>query len=155
MNRQQKKAAEVLSGYLRAKREIERIDSVLEEYNKTGMPAQKIKEKTKALSRSRLKAFEEINRVSNMIEKMKPGKEKNILTYRFISGMKFDAIAEKLCYSESQIMRDYNAALAHIFENGIKRDSARDRKQEGKNRAKTGQIRQQEQEGPERMKKGI
>lgn len=47
MNRQQKKAAEVLSGYLRAKREIERIDTVLEEYNKTGMPAQKIKEKQK------------------------------------------------------------------------------------------------------------
>ena len=59
----------------------------------------------------RIMTYQEITR---RIKKLKSRNEDDVLFYRYIKGMEFWEIAEKIGYSERQIHRIHGKALAHF-----------------------------------------
>ena len=59
----------------------------------------------------RVKRYKE---VTNQIEQLTSDKEKDVLHYRYIKGLDWQGIAEKMGYSERQIHRYHGKALVHF-----------------------------------------
>lgn len=123
-----------LRGYRKHIRRINRIESDLEEIrsmkcypsvNSDGMPhasnnidlsdyAATVDSKERALieeKRLRVKAYEAI---SNQIELLQSDKEKDVLHYRYIKGLDWWEIAEKMKYTERHVTRIHGEALSHF-----------------------------------------
>lgn len=52
--------------------------------------------------------------ISEQIEKLSCEKEKDVLFYRYIKGLEWEKIAEKMGYSERHIYKYHGKALAHF-----------------------------------------
>lgn len=68
------------------------------------------KEKEKEL-RNMMRSYE---RIEGAINKLKDVKEKDVLFYRYIKGLKMREIVEKVGYSKRQADRIHSRALAHL-----------------------------------------
>ncbi len=126
---------EYLRGYKRHVRKLSRIEAELEELrtmkmaisvNNDGMPhgsgqsdmsgyAAELDQLERNLIRERDQRFKGYREISERISKMKSENERDVLFYRYIKGLAWWEIAEKMGYSERQIHRYHGNALAHII----------------------------------------
>lgn len=126
---------EYLRGYRRHVRKLSRIEAELEELrtmkmaisvNNDGMPhgsgqsdmsgyAAELDQLERNLIRERNQRFKGYREISERITKMKSENERDVLFYRYIKGLAWWEIAEKMGYSERQIHRYHGNALAHII----------------------------------------
>lgn len=126
---------EYLRGYRRHVRKLSRIEAELEELrtmkmaisvNNDGMPhgsgqsdmsgyAAELDQLERNLIRERDQRFKGYREISERISKMKSENERDVLFYRYIKGLAWWEIAEKMGYSERQIHRYHGNALAHII----------------------------------------
>lgn len=126
---------EYLRGYRRHVRKLSRIEAELEELrtmkvaisvNNDGMPhgsgqsdmsgyAAELDQLERNLIRERDRRFKGYREISDRIAKMKSENERDVLFYRYIKGLAWWEIAEKMGYSERQIHRYHGNALAHII----------------------------------------
>lgn len=125
---------EYLREYRNHVRRIERIESDLEEIramkcypamNNDGMPhassdgdlsgyAAIIDSKERRLLKEkelRVKGYKEIN---NQIEMLQDDRERDVLHYRYIKGLDWWEIAEKMKYTERHVLRIHGKALIHF-----------------------------------------
>lgn len=125
---------EYLRGYRRHVRKLSRIEAELEELrtmkmaisvNNDGMPhgsgqsdmsgyAAELDQLERNLIRERDQRFKGYREISERISKMKSENERDVLFYRYIKGLAWWEIAEKMGYSERHITRIHGEALAHI-----------------------------------------
>ena len=125
---------EYLRGYRRHVRKLSRIEAELEELrtmkmaisvNNDGMPhgsgqsdmsgyAAELDQLERNLIRERDQRFKGYREISGQIAKMKSENERDVLFYRYIKGLAWWEIAEKMGYSERHITRIHGEALAHI-----------------------------------------
>lgn len=126
---------EYLRRYQAHVRKIKRIESELEEIKLMkcypsmgmgdGMPhgtnssdlsnyAAVLDAKERILLREKYLRVKEYQEISNKIEEMEDDKEKDVLHYRYIKGLSWWAIAEKMNYSERQILRYHGSALKNF-----------------------------------------
>lgn len=123
-----------LRGYRRHIRRINRIESDLEEIrsmkcypsvNSDGMPhtsnntdlsdyAAAVDSKERALIEEKRLRVREYEAISNQIELLQSDKEKDVLHYRYIKGLDWWEIAEKMNYSERWIHKIHGKALIHF-----------------------------------------
>ena len=131
MNEQKK---EYLRQYQRHVRRIKRIGSELAELramrvsisvNNDGMPrgsgcadlsgyAAELDRLERDLLRERYARIADYKDISGQISKLSSENEKDVLFYRYIKGLEWWEIAEKMGYSERQIHRYHGKALAHF-----------------------------------------
>ena len=129
------KKKEYLRGYQRHVRKIKRIESDLEEIrlmkqypsmSTDGMPhasnnsdlsgyAAVLDKKERELVRERYSRIKEYHVITKAIESMLNDKEKDVLHYRYIKGLDWWEIAEKMGYSERQIHRYHGKALVNFI----------------------------------------
>ena len=123
-----------LRGYRRLIRRINRIESDLEEIrsmkcypsvNSDGMPhasnnidlsdyVATVDSKERALIEEERLRVKEYETISNQIELLQSDKEKDVLHYRYIKGLDWWEIAEKMNYSERWIHKIHGNALIHF-----------------------------------------
>ncbi len=129
------KKKQFLMSYLQAKRDVERIELQLAELrlNKLtpsmapddGMPhasdisdlseyAAKVDELERELLQRRYKRIRAFKKVQSAIEKMENEQEKTLLTYRYMVGLKWEAIAVKMGYSWQHIHKIHASALKKL-----------------------------------------
>lgn len=128
------KKKEYLRSYLKHVRRIRRIESDLEEIrlmkqypsmSSDGMPhasnnadlsnyAAVLDKKERELLREKQSRVLGYRDVTSQIELLSSEKEKDVLHYRYIKGLEWWEIAEKMGYSERQIHRYHGKALAHF-----------------------------------------
>lgn len=129
------KKKQFLMSYLQAKRDVERIELQLAELrlNKLtpsmapddGMPhasnisdlseyAAKVDELEHKLLQRRYRRIRAFKKVQSAIEKMENEQEKTLLTYRYMVGLKWEAIAVKMGYSWRKIHYLHGNALEHF-----------------------------------------
>lgn len=72
---------------------------------------QDIKEKIHMERTDNLKRFDRIRKAIGEIPEQR---ERDILTYRYLNGMKWKEIAKKMGYERRQLTRIYNKALEHL-----------------------------------------
>lgn len=126
---------EFLMGYQVAKRDVERLEEQLAELwigklspscmIGDGMPhannpvdlsayAVKIDEIEQEIIEARYKRVIVFQQVQRAIEKMTDTKEKTLLTYRYLRGLKWEKICEKMKHSWQHIHRIHASALKNI-----------------------------------------
>lgn len=125
---------EYLRGYRRHVRKLSRIEAELEELrtmkmaisvNNDGMPhgsgqsdmsgyAAELDQLERNLIQERNQRFKGYREISERITKMKSENERDVLFYRYIKGLAWWEIAEKMGYSERHITRIHGEALAHL-----------------------------------------
>lgn len=125
---------EYLRGYRRHVRKLSRIEAELEELrtmkmaisvNNDGMPhrpdqsdmsgyAAELDQLERNLIRERDQRFKGYLEISDRIAIMKSENERDVLFYRYIKGLAWWEIAEKMGYSERHITRIHGEALAHL-----------------------------------------
>lgn len=125
---------EYLRGYRRHVRKLSRIEAELEELrtmkmaisvNNDGMPhrsdqsdmsgyAAELDQLERNLIRERDQRFKGYREISDRIAIMKSENERDVLFYRYIKGLAWWEIAEKMGYSERHITRIHGEALAHL-----------------------------------------
>lgn len=125
---------ECLMGYQKAKRKVARLELQLEEVklNKIapsvindGMPHSsnikdlsdymvKLEEISQEIIAARYGRICEFQRIQRKIESMDDEKEKDLLTYRYIKGMKWEEICTKMKYSWRMIHYLHSDALEHF-----------------------------------------
>lgn len=128
------KKKEYLRGYRVHVRRISRIESELAELramrgsmsvNNDGMPhgsnqgdlsdyAAEVDDLERKLVEERYNRIMEYKDVARRIKNLKSENEKDVLFYRYIKGMDWWEIAEKMGYSERHITRIHGKALAHL-----------------------------------------
>lgn len=125
---------EYLRGYRVHVRRISRIESELAELrgmrasvsvNNDGMPhgsgqgdlsgyAAELDRLERKLKDERYDRIMEYKDIAGRIKRIKSENEKDVLFYRYIKGMDWWEIAEKMKFSERQIYRFHGKALAHL-----------------------------------------
>ena len=115
-------------------RRINRIEAELEELremrlsmtmNNDGMPhgsgqsdlsgyAAELDRQERDLERERCERMQTYEEIAERIKKLKSENEKDVLFYRYISGLAWWEIAEKMSFSERQIFRIHGKALVHF-----------------------------------------
>ena len=125
---------EYLRGYRTHVRRISRIESELAELrsirssismNNDGMPhgsgksdlssyAAELDELERNLKEERYNRYKDFKEIARRIKRIKSENEKDVLFYRYIKGMDWWEIAEKMKFSERQIYRFHGKALAHL-----------------------------------------
>ncbi len=125
---------EYLWGYQRAKRQMERSGLAIAEIKMgkmfpaasgNGMPkgsecsdlskyAVMLEQAEKKYERDRYKRAEKCIEITNKIERMEKEDEKDVLMYRYIAGMKWEKIAEKMKKSLRRIHEIHGEALKHF-----------------------------------------
>lgn len=128
------KKKEYLRQYLRHVHKINRIESDLEEIrfmkrypsmNNDGMPhgsnssdlsdyVALIDEKERELEKERYLRIKSYTEITNQIDLLENENERDVLHYRYIKGLSWWEVAEKMGYSERQIHRYHGNALAHF-----------------------------------------
>lgn len=128
------KKKDYLRSYQAHVRRIKRIESDLEEIksmkrypsmSSDGMPhasnnsdlsdyAAVLDKKERELLKERYLRVKGYKEVTNQIELLTSDKEKDVLHYRYIKGLDWWEIGEKMGYSERQIHRYHGKALAHF-----------------------------------------
>ncbi|EOS68046.1 hypothetical protein C818_04213 [Lachnospiraceae bacterium MD308] len=123
-----------LRGYRTHVRRINRIKAELEELremrlsmtmNNDGMPhgsgqsdlsgyAAELDRKERDLERERCERMQTYEDIAERIEKLKSENEKDVLFYRYMSGLAWWEIAEKMTFSERHVTRLHGKALAHL-----------------------------------------
>ena len=125
---------EYLRGYRRHVRKLSRIEAELEELrtmkmaisvNNDGMPhgsgqsdmsgyAAELDQLERNLIRERNQRFKGYREISERIAKMKSENERDVLFYRYIKGLAWWEIAEKMGCSERWVYKLHGKALAHL-----------------------------------------
>lgn len=125
------KKKEFLMSYQRAKRKIARLEEQLQELrlNKMhpsvindGMPhstemrdlsdyASRLDEIEQEIVLSRYERIRAFQKVQRAIEEMEDEQEKDLLTYRYLRGMKWEEVAVKMGYSWQHIHKIHSQAL--------------------------------------------
>lgn len=126
---------EFLMSYRRARAAVGRLEEQLEELrlskqgpsaiNYSGMPhgtdisdlsiyAVKLDEIEQGLIEARYERICAFQRVQNRIEAMENEQEKNLLTYRYLRGMKWEEVAVKMKYSWQHIHKIHSRALKNL-----------------------------------------
>lgn len=126
---------EFLLSYKKAKVAVGRLEEQLEELrlskqgpsaiNYGGMPhgtdisdlsvyAVKLDEIEQGLIEARYERICAFQRVQNQIETMENEQEKNLLTYRYLRGMKWENVAVKMGYSWQHIHKIHSRALKNL-----------------------------------------
>lgn len=128
------KKKEFLHSYLCAVRRVNRIQEEIPEIrtmrmsisvNNDGMPhgegksdlsdyAATLDEMERQLEAERYNRIRLYQDIKTRIEKIKSNNEQDVLFYRYIKGLDWWEIAEKMNYSERQIHRIHGKALAHL-----------------------------------------
>lgn len=129
------KKKDFLQSYRRAKRKVERLERQLRELrlnklspsaiNGDGMPhgadikdlsdyAAKLDEIERDIISARYERICALQRVREAIEAMGDEQEKNLLTYRYIDGMKWETVAVAMGYSWKQTHRIHSHALENL-----------------------------------------
>ncbi len=123
-----------LNGYRTHVRRIKRIEAELAELrlmrqsmsmNNDGMPhgsdqsdlsgyAAELDEQERALMEERCKRILAYNDIEKRIKRLRSENENDVLFYRYISGLAWWEIAEKMSFSERQIFRIHGKALVHF-----------------------------------------
>ena len=124
-----------LKSYLRDKQAVRRIEEQLAELRLSklypgmsmgdGMPhgsdmrdlsdyAAKVDELERELIRKRFDRIQSFRKVQAAIEEIEDETEKDLLTYRYLNGMKWEEIAVKMGYSWKHIHRIHAAALKDL-----------------------------------------
>ena len=131
---QNEKKKEYLWQYREAVRAINRIESELEEIRlmkmgvsvvNDGMPhahgggdlsgyAARLDDLERSLMNKRYHRVRYYSEIVNTIDSVKRNKERDVLFYRYIKGMDWWEIAEKMNFSERQIYRIHGKALGHL-----------------------------------------
>ncbi|MEY8495655.1 hypothetical protein AALC16_21990 [Lachnospiraceae bacterium 29-91] len=134
MKEENEKKKEYLKNYLRHVRRIHRINEEIREIrsmrasislNTDGMPHGSVQEdlsgyaaELDAMERDliqeryhRIRTYQDI---AGRIKRLSSENEKDVLFYRYIKGLDWWEIAEKMRYSERQVHRFHGKALAHI-----------------------------------------
>ena len=129
------KKKEYLRSYQKHVRRIKRIESDMEEIrmmkqypsmSSDGMPhvsnnsdlsnyAAVLDKKERELIREKQSRVVGYRDVTNQIEILESDLERDVLHYRYIKGLEWWEIAEKMGYSERQIHRYHGKALAHFY----------------------------------------
>lgn len=133
MDNEQKK--EYLWSYQKAKKDVVRLEVQLEELrlnqllpgglNSDGMPhgtephdlsdyMVKYDEISRAIIAARYRRIEAFQRVQASIERLEDGKEKELLTYRYLRGMKWEEIAVNMEHSWQHVHRIHSKALKNL-----------------------------------------
>lgn len=133
MDNEQKK--EFLWSYQRAKRDVARLEAQLEELHLNqlspkaitydGMPhgtdlsdlsdyMVKYDKAKKIIIKARYQRIKAFQRVQDSIEALKDGREKELLTLRYIRGLKWEEIAVKMGYSWQHIHKIHARALKNF-----------------------------------------
>ena len=123
-----------LNSYLEAKRDLTRLKEQLEElrYDRIsmsrkldGMPrgnsvsdlsgyaakVDELEQKIMIARYERIKVFEEVR---DKVESLAEGLEKELLTYRYLRGLKWEDISDAMGYSWKQVHRIHEKALEHF-----------------------------------------
>lgn len=128
------KKKEFLNSYLRAKQDVQRLEEQLKELRASkmsivvandGMPkgsgvsdlseyAAKVDELEREIKAKRYERIQEFLKVQRAIEGMEDGQEKLLLTYRYLRGMKWEAITDEMNYSWQHIHRLHARALKNF-----------------------------------------
>lgn len=129
------KKKEFLSTYQKAKQKVERLEQQLEElrFNKLAPPAVsndgmphkndisdlsdymvKLDEIENDITLARYERICAFQRIQRQIEKMDDEHEKDLLTYRYIKGMKWEQVAVKMDYSWQHIHKIHGNALKNF-----------------------------------------
>lgn len=129
------KKKEFLSTYQKAKQKVERLEQQLGElrFNKLAPPAVsndgmphkndisdlsdymvKLDEIESDITSARYERICAFQRIQYQIEKMDDEHEKDLLTYRYIKGMKWEQVAVKMGYSWRKIHYLHSKALEHF-----------------------------------------
>lgn len=123
-----------LRGYRTHVRRINRIEADLEELremrlsmsmNNDGMPqgsgqsdlsgyAAELDEQERNLIRERYERIQTYKDIAKGIKKLNSENEKDVLFYRYISGLAWWEIAEKMNYTERWVLKIHGKALAHF-----------------------------------------
>ncbi len=123
-----------LSGYRTHVRRINRIETELAELramqlsmtmNNDGMPhgsgqsdlsgyAAELDRQERDLKGERYERIQTYKDIAKRIKRLKSENEKDVLFYRYISGLAWWEIAEKMSFSERQIFRIHGKALVHF-----------------------------------------
>ena len=138
MQKENEKKKKFLNSYPKARRDVERLEEQLEELraNKMslkvvndGMPkgsgtsdlsayAARMDELERSLTEKRYIRIQEFAKVQDAIEEMEDDQEKLLLTYRYLRGMTWEKVMEKMNYSWTHIHRLHARALQN-FGHGI------------------------------------
>ncbi len=125
---------EYLKGYRRHVRRINRIETELEELHamsapksasNDGMPhgsgqsdlsgyAAELDKLERSLREEKDKRVEAYKDIDERIKKLERENEKDVLFYRYIAGLAWWEIAEKMSFSERHVTRLHGRALAHL-----------------------------------------
>lgn len=125
---------EYLWGYQKAKRQVKRLEEELEELrmNKKypsvihdGMPrgsgggdlsgyASKVDELERKIIKTKYKRILKLKEIRDRIEQLEDENEKDVLTYRYIKGWKWEEIAAGMEYSWKQTHRIHSSALKNF-----------------------------------------
>lgn len=125
---------EYLKGYRRHVRRINRIETELEELHamsapmsasNDGMPhgsgqsdlsgyAAELDKLERSLREEKDKRVEVYKDIDERIKKLERENEKDVLFYRYIAGLAWWEIAEKMSFSERHVTRLHGRALAHL-----------------------------------------
>lgn len=123
-----------LNLYLEAKRDLIRLKEQLEELRfdkismsrkNDGMPrgsyvsdlsgyAARMDELERKIIKARYERITVFEAVRDKIESLTEGVEKDLLTYRYLRGMKWEDISEEMGYSWKQVHRIHDKALEHL-----------------------------------------
>lgn len=124
-----------LKSYMQAKNDVSRLEMQLAELrlNKLtpsmvpddGMPhasgisdlsdyAARVDELERELLQKRYKRIRAFQKVQEAIEAMENDKEKELLTYRYLQGMKWEEIAVKMGYSWQHVHKIHASALKNL-----------------------------------------
>ena len=129
------KKMEYLSGYRDHVRRVRRIESELAELlemrtststNNNGMPrgtnqtdlsgyAAELDDLERSLREERVERVESYKDIVNRIRHLQSENEKDVLFYRYIKGLEWWEIAEKMSYSERWVHKIHGKALAHLL----------------------------------------
>ena len=133
MDNEQKK--EFLRSYLKAKNDVARLEAQLEELrlnqlmpgsiNYDGMPhgtdlrdlsdyMARYDSIEKAIIKARYWRIDAFQRVQASIEKLEDDREKELLTLRYLRGMKWEEIAVRMNYSWQHTHKIHASALSHF-----------------------------------------
>lgn len=130
LERERKKA--FLRSYLKLKRGCRALEAAIEELRAgvilpakpmTGMPRggepaglegyiDAVREKERELDQKRLAMVEAYDRVESAIWKMEPGVKRDVLMYRYLSGMTWEEMGEKMGYTVRWLTAIHGYALS-------------------------------------------
>ena len=142
MQKENEKKKKFLNSYPKARRDVERLEEQLEELraNKMslkvvndGMPkgsgtsdlsayAARMDELERSLIEKRYIRIQEFAKVQDAIEEMEDDQEKLLLTYRYLRGMTWERVAEKMNYSWQHVHKIHARALQN-FKHAIECDT--------------------------------